>query len=607
MKAVWPRSLSNFQELLSSARWALRVAWSTNAPLVAGAVALATVRGLIPAGLALVARGLVNATAEALRQRAADLSELGVWLALGFGLTAVDGVARLGNTLLMQRFRDDLNHNVTSDILRHASSLDAAFFEDPRSQDVLQRANDNPAERIARFVAEVIGSGSNAVQVAALLALLLAIEPLISVVLVLFTLPYLRFQWHLATRHHALERSRTTKRRWTGYFVSQLTNRSAVAEVRILGLAPLLIERFRALMHEFRDQDRRLYVHGFTGSSLFVVLTTAALYGMFVRVAYRVLTGALTLGDLAIFGGATTRLRNTLESLILSVSGAMEQTLYIGNVIEFFDVPSEASRGGGQPLPERRAEIALDDVSFTYPGAQECALDRVTLRIMPGETVAIVGENGAGKSTLVKLIAHLYEPDAGCIRFNGIDLRDVSRDDLQRQLAFVFQGFGRYEASAAENIAYGDWRRMLHDRTAVERVARAAGVHEMIAAMPQGYDTMLGRLFGEQDLSGGQWQKLAVARAFARDAALLILDEPTSNLDARAEYELFCRFRELAHGRTTILISHRFSTVSMADRIIVLDRGRIVESGTHDQLLAHAGSYAELYELHQRQMVRSAK
>jgi ATP-binding cassette subfamily B protein len=607
MKAVWPRSLSNFQELLSSARWALRVAWSTNAPLVAGTVVLAMVRGLIPAGLALVARGLVNATAEALRQRSADLSELGVWLALGFGLTVVDGVARLGNTLLMQRFRDDLNHNVTSDILRHASSLAAAFFEDPRSQDVLQRANDNPAERIARFVAEVIGSGSNAVQVAALLALLLAIEPLISVVLVLFTLPYLRFQWHLATRHHALERSRTTKRRWTGYFVSQLTNRSAVAEVRILGLAPLLIERFRALMREFRDQDRRLYVHGFTGSSLFVVLTTAALYGMFVRVAYRVLTGALTLGDLAIFGGATTRLRNTLESLILSVSGAMEQTLYIGNVIEFFDVPSEASRGGGQPLPERRAEIVLDDVSFTYPGAQERALDHVTLCIMPGETVAIVGENGAGKSTLVKLIARLYEPDAGCIRFNGVDLRDVSRDDLQRQLAFVFQGFGRYEATAAENIAYGDWRRMLDDRAAVERVARAAGVHEMIAAMPQGYDTMLGRLFGEQDLSGGQWQKLAVARAFARDAALLILDEPTSNLDARAEYELFCRFRELAHGRTTILISHRFSTVSMADRIIVLDRGRIVESGTHDELLAHAGSYAELYELHQRQMVRSGK
>jgi ATP-binding cassette subfamily B protein len=607
MKAVWPRSLSNFQELLSSARWALRVAWSTNAPLVAGTVVLAMVRGLIPAGLALVARGLVNATAEALRQRSADLSELGVWLALGFGLTVVDGVARLGNTLLMQRFRDDLNHNVTSDILRHASSLAAAFFEDPRSQDVLQRANDNPAERIARFVAEVIGSGSNAVQVAALLALLLAIEPLISVVLVLFTLPYLRFQWHLATRHHALERSRTTKRRWTGYFVSQLTNRSAVAEVRILGLAPLLIERFRALMREFRDQDRRLYVHGFTGSSLFVVLTTAALYGMFVRVAYRVLTGALTLGDLAIFGGATTRLRNTLESLILSVSGAMEQTLYIGNVIEFFDVPSEASRGGGQPLPERRAEIVLDDVSFTYPGAQERALDHVALCIMPGETVAIVGENGAGKSTLVKLIARLYEPDAGCIRFNGVDLRDVSRDDLQRQLAFVFQGFGRYEATAAENIAYGDWRRMLDDRAAVERVARAAGVHEMIAAMPQGYDTMLGRLFGEQDLSGGQWQKLAVARAFARDAALLILDEPTSNLDARAEYELFCRFRELAHGRTTILISHRFSTVSMADRIIVLDRGRIVESGTHDELLAHAGSYAELYELHQRQMVRSGK
>ena len=601
MRRFIPR-LANFRALLGSARWALAVAWSTSAPLVTAAVAVAVVEGLIPAALAVTARGLVNTTAAAVRGGSSDVRALAGWLALGFALTVLDGILRQANTLVTQRFRDDVNARVTSDVLRHASELDVAFFEDPRSQDMLQRANDNPAERIARFVGAVIGCGSSGVQVAALLALLLSIEPLIILVLLLAALPYLRFQWHLATRQHALEMSRTTKRRWTSYFVSRLTDRGSIAEVRILGLAPLLIDRFRKLMAEFRDQDKQLYVHGFAGSALFVLGTTTAIYAMFVRVAYRVFTAKLTIGDLAIFGGATTRLRNTLESLILMLSATMEHTLYIDNIIAFLNVRPAAKGPASRAVPDRDIEIEFDEVSFTYPGSQERAVDGVSLRIAAGETVAIVGENGAGKTTLVKLIARLYDPEAGRIILNGVDLRELSREALQQRIALVFQGFGRYEASVADNIAYGDWRRMLDDRDGVCRVAREAGVHEMIAALPQGYDTTVGRLFGEHDLSGGQWQKLAVARAFARDAALLILDEPTSNLDARAEYELFCRFRDLARGRTTIIVSHRFSTVSMASRILVMDRGRLVESGTHDELLALAGSYAELYHLHRRQM-----
>ena len=596
-----PALADTIQELLSSARWALRVGWRTSPLLMLGDAALALVMGAVPAALAFTARGLVNVTVASLHRGAGSFRGLAFWLGLGFALTVIDGVARFASTLVGQRFRDDLNLEITSDILRHAATLDVAFFEDARRQDVLQRAKDNPAERIARFVREVLSCLSNGVQVVSLLALLVVIEPLVLLVLVLFTLPYLRFQWRLATRHHALERSRTTKRRWTGYFTSTLTSRGSVGEVRILGLAPLLIDRFRALMAEFRDQDRKLYVHGFGGSSLFVVVTTGAIYAMFVRVAYNVLNAKLTVGDLAIFGGATTRLRNTLESLIHSVSAAMEQTLYVANVIEFLDVmPSPTGTGGAPAAPH--AEIEFRNVRFAYPGSSEPALDGVSLRIMPGETVALVGENGAGKMTLVKLIARLYDPDEGCILFDGVDLRALARESLHAELAFVFQGFGHYEASAADNIAYGDWRRLLHDRVAVRRVAEHAGIDAMLQAMPQGYDTMIGRMFGGYDPSGGQWQKIAVARAFARNASLLILDEPTSNLDARAEYELFCRFRDLAKGRTTIIVSHRFSTVSMANRIVVMDRGRIIESGTHDELLARAGSYADLYELHRRQM-----
>jgi ATP-binding cassette subfamily B protein len=276
--------------------------------------------------------------------------------------------------------------------------------------------------------------------------------------------------------------------------------------------------------------------------------------------------------------------------------------LYISNLRDFLSVQPRISSAPGHQPSLTRGEIEFRNVSFTYLGAQTPALSDVSFHIRPGETVALVGKNGAGKSTLVKLLARFYDPDAGDILFDGLDLRELSLDYLHRQIAFVSQNFGRYEATAAENIAYGHWERLGQDRQQIERTAQYAGAHEMIQRMPQGYETLLGRRFGDYDPSDGQWQQLAVARAFARDAALLILDEPTSNLDATAEYELFNRFRELAEGRTTILISHRFSTVQMADRILVLDGGRVVEAGTHRELVAQAGHYAMLYETQRRQM-----
>ena len=245
-----------------------------------------------------------------------------------------------------------------------------------------------------------------------------------------------------------------------------------------------------------------------------------------------------------------------------------------------------------------RAEIRFKNVSFTYPGSAEPALRDISLHIRPGETIALVGENGAGKTTLVKLLARLYDPDSGGIEFNGADLRTLSLTELHKQIGFVFQDFSRYEATAADNIAYGDWRLMTGEREKVEEIARQAGVDTMVRSMPAGYETRLGRLFGEHDLSGGQWQKLAIARAFARDASVLILDEPTASLSVHAEYDLFYSFHELSRGRTTILVSHRFSTLSIADRILVMEKGRIIENGSHQELMGRAGPYANLYRLH---------
>lgn len=593
--------------LLQNARWALHFAWTTNALLLAGLILVAAGRGSVPAGLALAARGLINAAVTALGQGTRDIVPLVPWLAVGLGLTVLEAVSQRADRFFAQRLYDDLNLRITTDILAHAATLDTACFEDPPLREVLERAQQNTADHVSRFVADALIAGTNLIQTVSLVGILLYIDPLIVLVLGPFSLPYLLFQWRLARAQFTEEQSRATKRRWTDYFVSRLMSPRSVPEVKLLGLAPLLIDRFRAVMMEFRDRNRSIYLQSLAGGSLFGVLTTIAFYAIFARVAYRTLEAILTVGDLAIFAGATTRLRMTLERSIVAVSSAMERTLYISNFVGFLSLEPRIAGGRGVVPAKTHGELEFAGVSFTYPGASDPALHDVSLQIRPGETVALVGENGAGKTTFAKLVARLYDPDQGRILLDGVDLRELDLDYLQSQIAFVFQEFSRYEATAADNIAYGDWRRLRYNREQVERIAVLANVHAMIKELPQGYDTMLGRLFGGHDLSSGGWQALALARAFARDAPLLILDEPTSSLDARAEAELLHRFRELTRGRTTILISHRFSTVSMADRILVMERGRIVESGTHDELLARAGTYAGLYDLYSRHTASRSK
>jgi ATP-binding cassette subfamily B protein len=438
------------------------------------------------------------------------------------------------------------------------------------------------------------------------LTLVLAvIEPLIILVLLAVALPYLFFQWRLTKSRYRLIFNRVTKWRWTRYFVMQMTNHESVPEVKMLGLAPLLRQRSRQVMVDFRDENRRVYWRIYRGSAAFATISAMAFFVTFARVVLRAVRGGLTIGDVAVYGGAMARLRSSLENTVTTSANAMESALHIANLRRFFAIEPTIQREAvtavqsGQTL---RGDILLENVCFTYPGASQPTLRDLSLQIRSGETVAIVGRNGAGKTTLVKLLARLYDPTEGVILFDGRNLQDWPVTYLHQHVSFVFQQFGRYEAPAAENIAYGDWPRLLHDRSQIEAIARQAGVEEMIARMPNGYDTFLGRLFGEYNLSGGQWQRIAIARAFARPAALLILDEPTSNLDAQAEYRIFSDFRKLAEGRTTILISHRFSTVRMADRILVMENGRITESGTHDELIALGHHYAQLYDLHLRQM-----
>ncbi len=587
--------------LLGPARWAVSLAWSTDRWAVAGVLLITVVMGAMPAGLAIAIRGLINGVQTIVQGKTADVAGIWFWLGAGAFLTLVSILSRSLDGLLDRRLRDRIMLRVNTQILEHAAQLDVSFFETPGHRDMLWRARSSAPEAIHRFVRNVMRSATNLISTISLFAILAVIEPLIAPVMVIVAAPYVAFQVRQARRAYLIEHSRAAKRRWTSYFVGRLTTMPSVAEVKLLDLAPLLLSRFRSLMEEFLAQDWKLHVKGFRAGVTFGVVATVAVYALFVRVVFRAIEGTVTLGDMAIFGGATTGLRNAVEHTASALRAAVSDSLFVTNIIEYLEHQARISGSEGLEWPGHRGELRFDDVVFTYPGSTRPALRGVTLHIKAGETLAIVGENGAGKSTLVKLAARLYDPDEGRITADGTDLRQLAPVDYHRKLAFVFQQFGRYEASAAENIAYGDWRRLLDDRATLEEIVRTTGLSELVAEMPSGLDTALGRNFGDYDPSSGQWQLIAVARALARDAAILILDEPTASLDARAEYDLFVRFRELARGRTTLLISHRFSTVAMADRIAVMADGRIAEIGTHQELLDLQGAYATLYSLHYRE------
>ncbi|MCA9925399.1 MAG: ABC transporter ATP-binding protein [Anaerolineales bacterium] len=598
-----PLSRTDISVLLRSAWWALGISWQTNRRIMVGVGFLVTLLSFVPAGLAIAVRGLVNAVAAVIAEEVQDSQAILMWLGVGLGISLVETVGSYAYDYLFQRLHDDLNVRITTDILEHAARLDVGQFEDPQFQDVMERARQGAASRFSTFVAKTLRVFTNVVQMVSLTIILAAIEPLVAVVLVFVAIPFLFMQWRLAKSRYQMMFRRVTKQRWNGYFVNVLTNHHWVPEVKLLDLAPLLIRKYRALMEEFRDQNKEIYGRIFSGSAFFASLSSIAFYATFVRVALRVVAGGVTIGDVAVYGGAMGRLRFSLEQAIMNITDALENTLHITNLQTFLAIEPVVGKTVGSLVPaQNRGELDIQGISFSYPGADECVLDDISLRIEPGETVALVGQNGAGKTTLVKLIARLYDPTAGRILFDGVDSRQIPESALRNRVSFVFQQFGQYEATAAENIAYGNWREMLDRPDEIEQVAKLAKVDELIEKMPKGYDTFLGRAFGEYNLSGGQWQRIAVARAFARNAPLLILDEPTSNMDAKSEYRLFMRFRELAQGRTTILISHRFSTVSIADRILVMENGRIIEQGSHNELVALGGHYANLYDLHQRQM-----
>jgi ATP-binding cassette subfamily B protein len=493
--------------------------------------------------------------------------------------------------------------------MEHAGALDLKQLEDPKFYDHLQRARQGTQGRIVLFT-QLVGIGQSVLTLASLTIGLAVQEPWLLFLLVVAVVPSFFGETHFAALSYSMLFGWAPERRLLDYLSFLAASNEAAKEVKLFGLGTWLVDRFKNVSDRYYRESGNLAARRAAVGSALALVATAGYYGAYAIVLQRAIAGAITVGALTFLAASFRQSRDLIQQLLASVSGIYEQSLSLRDLFTFLDMkPSIANRAEARPVPRRIQQgFEFVDVGFEYPGSNRWAVRHLNLAISPGERVALVGENGAGKTTLTKLLARLYEPTEGRILLDGIDLRDYDVASLQRAISVVFQDFVRYDMRFDENVGVGALETMREYLDPVSLAASAEPPRAIVSAaemslaasvlprLPGGYGQMLGRRFeGGVDLSGGEWQKIGLARAYMRDAQIIILDEPTAALDARAEYDVFLRFNELMAGRMAVVISHRFSTVRMADRIIVLKSGEIVEQGTHDDLVESGNLYAELF------------
>ncbi|HEY2805567.1 MAG TPA: ABC transporter ATP-binding protein [Gemmatimonadales bacterium] len=586
----------------------LRMVWNTHHVFAALILALRVLRALIPLAILWIGKLIIDGVVGSIQAYAAGhavpwqhLFQL-VCIELGLAIVS-EATARAGS--LIESLLGDLFSNVVSvRLMEHASTLDLKQFEDPEFYDHLERARRQTVGRIG-LIAIILGTAQSLITLLSLTAALVLYVPWLLILLVIAVLPSFIGETHYATLGYSLLYRWTPERRMLDYLRFTGASDETAKEIKLFGLSDWLVERYAKLADEFYEANAKLAIRHGIVAWLLATFGALGYYGAYVWIivltvkGHHSAAGLFTLGVLTFLAASFRQSRDLIQSVLLNTSQLYEQALYLRDLFTFFDMkPAIASKAGARTVPRPIARgFEFQDVGFRYPGGDKWAVRHLSFKIEPGERLALVGENGAGKTTLVKLLARLYDPDEGTILLDGTDLREYDVTSLHRAIGVIFQDFVRYNFLFRENIGVGEIG-AVGDPARITTAAQRSLAADVAGRMKGGYEQQLGRRFdGGVDLSGGEWQKVALARAYLRDADVLILDEPTAALDARAEFQVFQRFTELTKGKMAVLISHRFSTVRMADRILVLDKGLIVEQGTHAELVARRGTYAELFEL----------
>ena len=583
-------------------RRAIDLVWSTSRPLTFGLALLTLIAGVLPAVIAFVGAQIVDAVvAAAALAREGSRVEIGNvfrWVILEAALVVAMAAAQRGISFCQSLLRAQLGQRVNEMILDKALTLELAQFEDSEFYDKLTRARREASSRPLSLVTRTFGLVQNLIALVSFGVLLVGFSPWAMLVLLLAGLPSFIAETRFSGEAFTLFRWRSPDTRMQLYLETVIAREDHAKEVKLFGLGPLLLARYRAIFHKLYAADRALTLRRDLWGLGLGVIGTLALYGAYAWIAWTTVFGRITLGQMTMYLMLFRQGQAAVSAMLSAIGGMYEDNLYLSTLYEYLETPVRVGGGAAVQGPDSRDGIRFEAVSFTYPGADAPTLHDINLHIRPGESLALVGQNGSGKTTLIKLLTRLYAPDQGRILLDGLDLAQWNENALRQRIGVIFQDFARYQMLVGENVGAGDVTRF-EDRERWREASDKGMASAFIDSLPQGFETQLGKWFKDgRELSGGQWQKIALARAFMREQAdILVLDEPTAAMDAQAEATIFEHFSALSSQRILILISHRFSTVRMADQIVVIQDGRIIEHGNHAQLVAQAGHYAHLFAL----------
>ena len=581
---------------------AAALVWQTSHRITVLIIVLSIIAGLLPAAIAYVGKWLIDGVILAAETASEDDKRRAlIFVALEAGLVVCLAATQKALEVCRSLLRALLGHRVNVMILEKALTLDLRHFEDSEFYDKMTRARRQASQRPLSLVMRNVGLVQNGISLVSYGALLLQFSSVAVLVLGLAALPAFFAETKFSGEAFRLFRWRTPETRHQIYLETVIAREDYVKEVKLLSLGRTLLARYISIFHKLFAEDRELTLRRGLWGYLLGLLSTAAFYGAYAWIAISAIEGRITIGEMTMLVLVFKQGQSALSAVLAAIRGMYEDNLYLSNLYEYLGEAVDPPRGDAEGGPRPREGIRFENVSFTYPGAGEPAVRDISFHLAPGEKLALVGENGSGKTTLIKLLTRLYEPSAGRITLDGRDLAEWELGALRRRVGVIFQDFVRYQFTVGENIGVGDVDAFA-DEERWRQAAELGMADRFIERLPDGYDTQLGRWFaGGRELSLGQWQKLALSRAFMRSSAdILVLDEPTASMDAEAEAQIFSHFREATDEKMAVLISHRFSTVRMADRILVLSEGRVTESGTHDELMGAGGEYHRLFTLQAR-------